>query len=263
MLKSIQSFNDRTDLVWGVSCQSSGTAGSFLKSFEVIDGKKFYYKASNYDSVRGFIGHESLNEIVACNLAEMLGISHLLYELVTAKINVRDKVEEATFTKSQDFKRAGEHKMTFETFYELHKFNGEELMSFVQRMGLSAYVYDMFLLDWIICNRDRHGANIEVLVNNKGFRMAPLFDHGLSFAFSCYDFRDIETFDYMKDGPVNNFIGSCVLSDNIKTVPKTVRDKVDDIDYSRLFDGVYGAPQKYYDAIERMVKMRVDYVKKI
>ena len=56
---------DLTHLTWSLSRSSTGTAGSFLKSYEEIDGQKIYYKMSNYDSVRGVIGHESINEIVA------------------------------------------------------------------------------------------------------------------------------------------------------------------------------------------------------
>ena len=61
---------DLTYLTWSLSRSSTGTAGSFLKSYEEINGRKFYYKMSNYDSVRGVIGHESVNEIVAQNIAD-------------------------------------------------------------------------------------------------------------------------------------------------------------------------------------------------
>ena len=61
---------DLTYLSWSLSRSSTGTAGSFLKSYEEINGRKFHYKMSNYDSVRGVIGHESVNEIVAQNIAD-------------------------------------------------------------------------------------------------------------------------------------------------------------------------------------------------
>ena len=45
----------------------------------------------------------------------------------------------------------------------------------------------MIAVDYIILNRDRHGANIEVLRNSRAhsLRIAPLFDHGLSLMYSC------------------------------------------------------------------------------
>lgn len=60
----------------------------------------------------------------------------------------------------------------------------------------------MFLLDYIICNRDRHGANIEVLQKGDTYRLAPLFDNGLSFMFSCYqDGNQMLEFDRMNFRP--------------------------------------------------------------
>lgn len=107
---------DLTYLTWSISRSSIGTAGSFLKSYEILDGVKYYYKVSNFDTVRGIYGHESINEIVAQNVAEILGIPHLKYELAHADIKVDDKIYETWLTKSQDFKKVGEHKLTFETY---------------------------------------------------------------------------------------------------------------------------------------------------
>ncbi len=45
----------------------------------------------------------------------------------------------------------------------------------------------MLVVDYLILNKDRYGANIEVLRNNKNntIRSVPLFDHGLSLLFQC------------------------------------------------------------------------------
>lgn len=72
---------DLTYLTWTLSRNSSGTAGSFLKSYEQSDNIRYYYKLSNFDTVRGVFGHECLNEIVAQNIADALGIPHLEYDL--------------------------------------------------------------------------------------------------------------------------------------------------------------------------------------
>ena len=269
-MQKIMGFNkqkeDKSYLEWAVSRQSSGTAGSFLKAYEEVNGKKLYYKASNYDASRGFYGHESLNEIVACNLAEMMGMYHLRYRLVDGIISVPGRGKQAALiTASEDYKYNGEYKMTLESFYETERLDDEDVLTFISRMDLQDYFYDMFLLDWIICNRDRHGANVEVLIDSDWFRMAPLFDHGLSFAFSCYGFIGMDEFDVMKDSPVNNFVGSCILSDNLKLVPGVVLSKVEKIEYTHVFDGIreFDVPQIYFDTIEKMIKERVQYVKTI
>ncbi|MCI7323393.1 MAG: hypothetical protein MR508_08890 [Lachnospiraceae bacterium] len=259
---------DLTYLSWSLSRSSSGTAGSFLKSYEEINEKKYYYKMSNYDSVRGVIGHESVNEIVAENIADLLHMEHLHYELVYCRVKVSDKIFDTWVTKSVDFKQAGESKMTFETYYEILHHDGEDKFGFIERMGLQDYFYQVFLLDYIICNRDRHGANIEVLQKEENYRLAPLFDHGLSFMFSCYnDGEKMLEFDKLKDGPVNNYVGSMNLSDNLKLVPKTFRQKVTMPSRAQLFQGLENAkgavPEEYWDCIYDMVKERINYVKNI
>ena len=80
----------------------------------------------------------------------------------------------------------------------------------------------MIITDFLICNRDRHGANIEILLDEKEkARPVPLFDHGLSLLFSCYDnLESIRKFDIMEDRVVNNFIGSKSLEYNLRFIPK-------------------------------------------
>lgn len=259
---------DLTFLTWSLSRSSTGTAGSFLKSYEETNGKKYYYKMSNYDSVRGVIGHESVNEIVAQNIADALQIEHLNYELVYCTVKVADKMLQTWVTRSEDFKNPGESKMTFETYYEILRLDGEDKFQFIERMGLKEYFNNLFLLDYIICNRDRHGANIEVLQTGDTYRLAPLFDNGLSFLFSCYnDGKQMLEFDKLKDGPVNNYVGSMNLSDNLKLVPKTLRQKVTMPSRAQLFQGLENAkeavPEEYWDCIYDLVKERINYVKNI
>ena len=73
---------DLTMLSWAKARQSSGTAGSFLKSYDDSGPRKIYYKLSNYNPVNGIVGHECINEIVADRLLEILGIEHLSYQLI-------------------------------------------------------------------------------------------------------------------------------------------------------------------------------------
>ena len=94
----------------------SGSAGSFLKSYDDTGKKKKYYKLSDFDPVKGIIGHECVNE--------------------------------------------------------------------------------MFVIDYLVLNRDRHGANIEILrdLKTKTVRPAPLFDHGLSLVCRCHTSEELNFF---------------------------------------------------------------------
>ena len=78
------------------------------------------------------------------------------------------------------------------------------------------------IVDFLILNRDRHGANIEVLRNSKEkvIHLAPLFDHGLSLLCSCTDENAIYTWDVMADRQVNNYIGSRSTWDNLMLIPE-------------------------------------------
>ena len=89
--KIIMETQDLTYLKWSHIRSSSGTAGTFLKSESVIEGKKIYYKLSNFDSVNGVIGHECVNEIIVDRLLTLLEVEHLEYELIHADIEIEGK----------------------------------------------------------------------------------------------------------------------------------------------------------------------------
>ena len=54
---------------------SPGTPGCFLKAYEEVNGKRLYYKLSNYDSYRGVFGHECVNELIVSRVMNVLGDS--------------------------------------------------------------------------------------------------------------------------------------------------------------------------------------------
>ena len=84
-----------------------------------------------------------------------------------------------------------------------------------------SHIYQMMVVDYLILNRDRHGANIEVLRNSrkKTLHLAPLFDHGLSFLCRCMNDSQVDAFDVMEDKLCNNFIGSRSTWVNLKLIP--------------------------------------------
>lgn len=265
---------DLTHLSWTLSRKSSGTAGSFLKSYEESKGIKYYYKLSNFDIVMGIYGHECINEMIAQNVADVLQIPHLQYDLIHAKVKIENKIYETWLTRSTDFKIAGEHKLAFETYYEMNRQDGEGIWAFILRNQLEHYFYQVFVLDYLICNRDRHGANIEVLEKQGVYRLAPVFDNGLSLMFSCYkDGEAMQRFDCLKDGPVNNFVGSMSLSENLKLVPKEIISAVQNADLVKntILNGLEAVkndskevlPLQYWDCVPQMIQERRNKIEKI
>lgn len=243
MTDLILETQDLTYLEWSKIRHSSGTAGSFLKSTSEISGSKVYYKLSNYDSISGVLGHESVNEFIVDRLLNILGIEHVHYNLIHADIKVNGKFIETYLCSSDDFKNRGEEKAAFDVYYELEKQDDESPIDFCIRSGFEKYIYEMFLVDFLILNRDRHGANIEVLKNpkKKTIRLAPLFDHGLSLLAPCRNEESIVRFDVMADRPIQNFLGSNSSFDNLRLIPENKLPCVtplNESDRAVLFDGL-------------------------
>lgn len=235
---------DLTYLNWAKIRNSSGTAGTFLKAYSELAGKKTYYKLSDYDTVKGIIGHESVNEIIVDRLLSLLEIEHLSYRLIYADIVLDGKVCSAYICASDDFKQRGEDKTALDTYYELEHLDGELPFDFCLRQGWEKNIYEMLVVDFLILNRDRHGANIEVLRNKKKktIRLAPLFDHGLSLLFSIKsDFSRLDKVDVLEDKRVQCYLGSNSTFENLKLIPK---DKLPDFkipekeDFDKIFKDI-------------------------
>lgn len=220
--KLILEKQDLTYLSWSKIRNSSGTAGSFLKAYSDIGGKKTYYKLSDYDAINGVVGHECVNELIVDRLLDILGIEHLSYDLIFADILLNGEVKQVYLCSSTDFKNKGESKIALDVYYDLEHQDGETPLEFCKRQGWQNAIYEMLVVDFLILNRDRHGANIEVLRNkkNKTLRLAPLFDHGLSLLFRCRSDDDFMNFDIMEDKPVQAYMGTRSTKENLSLIPK-------------------------------------------
>lgn len=241
--KVILEKQDLTYLKWSHIRSSSGTAGTFLKSESVLNGVKKYYKLSNFDTVRGVVGHECVNEIIVDRLLTLLGVEHLNYELINADIEIEGNIYNTYLCASDDFKKRGESKIALDDYYRANALEKESHYDFCVRCGWKDYIDTMIAVDYIILNRDRHGANIEVLRNARAhtLRIAPLFDHGLSLMYSCMTDEDVKAFDILEDKRCQNFIGTYSCFDNLKLIKKRKNVfngslKPDDKEY--IFDGM-------------------------
>ena len=219
-MEIIKELKDLTYLEWTRTRHSSGSAGSFLKAYEIKNGKKYYYKLSNYDPVYGITGHESVNELIADRLLTVLNIEHLDYTLIHAKISIKGSVYETYLCRSEDFKEKGDFKTALDAYYDMEAENGESPYDFCRRMGFEEYIDKMLVFDFLIINRDRHGANIELIRNKdrEGLHPAPLFDHGLSMILDKS--MKPEDFKPLDDKKVQCFVGTSSTFENLKLIPK-------------------------------------------
>ena len=261
----IHEKQDLTYLSWSLIRSSSGTAGSFLKATDDLQQPKIYYKLSNYDGINGIVGHECINEIIVDRLLNILEIEHLHYDLIHADIDVDGKEMETYLCASKDFKAHGEHKVALDAYYQAEKLDGETPLQFCTRNGWSDFIYKMLVVDFLILNRDRHGANIEVLRNarKKSLRLAPIFDHGLSLLFNCHTEEEINQFDVMKDRAVQCFVGSRSAQQNLVLIPKDEILALNPLQHTHkayLLEGLDGIiPQSLQNKIWDMIWQRWKY----
>lgn len=247
----IHTPQDLTYLKWSHIRSSSGTAGTFLKSESTIDSQKIYYKLSNFDSFNGVIGHECINEIIVARLLTLLGAEHLDYQLIHADIEIEGIVYRTYICASKDFKKRGESKIALDDYYRANAEKGESHYDFCVRCGWKSYIDQMIAVDFLILNRDRHGANIEILRNARArtLRIAPMFDHGLSLLYSCMSDEAASKFDILEDKRCQNFIGSYSCFDNLKLIQGNTslfNHQLKESDRSFLFDGLQSILSNVY-----------------
>lgn len=212
--------------------------------------------------MNGIIGHECVNEIIVDRLLTILGVEHLAYKLIHADIEIEGKQYNTYMCASQDFKKRGESKIALDDYYRTNAKKAESHYEFCVRCGWKAYIDQMIVIDFLILNRDRHGANIEVLRNAKAhtLRIAPLFDHGLSLLYSCISEKDAAKFDIMEDKRCQNFIGgySCYENlDMIRGCGELFHGKLKETDRNIIFHGLESIlPEIFLEKIWNMIYAR-------
>jgi hypothetical protein len=166
---------------------------------------------------------------------------------------------------SKSFKPAKASRESFDKYYENHRIdNSESPLDFCKRLGWTDELYKMFIFDYLIINRDRHGANLEVFKNGDLF-LSPLFDNGMSFVFLYTEpDSDLDTFDNLADLPVNNFIGTRSLPKNLDFIDTRVEFNNLPADLEQqLFTGLDGVlPERYFKKMLTIIEERWENAKK-
>jgi len=244
----VKTEQDLTRLDWHLAASTTGTSGSFPKAVAGHGSQKVYYKAPCYDSANGFYGHECVNELIAARLMSILDVDHARYSLVRARLVIDGVLHSAWVNASPSYKAESETKQSFSQFYQQYRQGDESPLDLCDRMGWGAQIRQMLLVDYLIINQDRHGANVEVLFSKTGEkRLAPIFDCGNSLVFSCYDVeKAICTFDPMVDAVGTNFVGSKHLADNLHVIPPKIVAPLTPADKAILLYGLENVLPAYH-----------------
>lgn len=248
----VRKLQDLTSLSWNERASSSGTAGTYLKARTGKGSRMLYYKLSRYNGVR-IDGHECANELIASRLMEILGIEHLPYRLVHARVRIAGEEHETWLNTSRNFRKPGERKLGLGTYFELYRNDGETPLEFCERSGWERHIHRMMVVDYLLANRDRHASNVEVLVSRDGScRLAPIFDSGLSLLapFAENEERAL-AFDPLAPVATTNFVGSSSLEENLELATQVpgIGTLCED-DRPTLLSGLEDVlPQTYLDKI--------------
>jgi hypothetical protein len=262
-----------TQSEWTLSKDKPGTAGMFLKSILEVNNNQWFLKLSAYNSVDKVYGYESLFELIAQRVAESLHIKHLHYYLIPALVKLDNTEFETVISASKLQTTSVDERISLESFYNMYNtnnqtpvdfiFNWQDRLSsmneYIDHEQLSTYIRQMILFDYIIFNRDRHGNNIELLYNKsrEAYRIVPLFDQGCCLTSPLYnDYSQVNAKYMLNSSPVNNFIGSKDLEQNLITYCKgnIHLNKLSNYNFTNGLDK-YMSPDKL-EIINKMIELR-------
>lgn len=262
MSEYLDKEQDLTHLNWKIGKNSSGTPGTFMKAEDIVRGAHYYYKLSDYDRFRGIVGHESINELIVSRLLDEINIPHTNYDLKKAKIMIDgSEINNAYVAISRDFKETGDKKIAMDEYFEIEHEKNETPLDFCIRMGWKKYLIDMTICDFLILNRDRHGANIELIIKKDGrIFPAPLFDHGLSLMCRAQTDEEVKKYEPPEDKKIQSFIGGNSVRENLNLFPKKDFYDIgmpDNKTIQRIMQGLEVPLGKArYKAISKMIRLR-------
>ena len=236
---------DLTGLSW-VTTHNGGSYGCLYKTSVIENGKKYYYKCSTYYQGQSYFGDESINEVICSRYLSKLGFDCVKYTLVNAAVKINGVVLNTYVCKSEDFYKGYDSRITFE---DLHSMYGCSVFELIAKLGITAQIERMLLADFLVLQRDRHGGNIELLKKNGKYTFAPLFDNGLCLLapYPSASGVDISRFDVLVDYPVNNYIGTRSLYQNLVLVKHSARvNKLLKEDKNAIFYGLHEVLTRSY-----------------
>lgn len=166
-------------LNFSLSSRGSGSAGTLYKA----NTENWFFKLSQFlEYEPDEYGYESVCEVIGTRLANLLEFDNADYAICHAVISIGSRDYITYLCASPNYKEASEHRTTLENLLKLKEVSTLSQIENFECCKSESYFNDlckMLLFDFIIDNRDRHGANIELLVSDS-IRLAPIYDTGYS-----------------------------------------------------------------------------------
>ena len=151
---------------------------------------------------------ESSNEVTAYNVCNILNIDSVKYEKCLAVVDnskLKGCRSKTFLRENEQFINAYSLAQFSDVVYKKNMSSKEKFSEFVGKVSqytkiheyvLEKYILNMTLVDFLICNCDRHYGNFGLIYCEKTgvYRPAPLFDNGQSFLY-CDKLIDIADVD--------------------------------------------------------------------
>lgn len=253
-------------LNFSLSISGSGSQGTLYKACT----NDWYFKLSRFSEyIPEEYGYESVYEVIGSIVANWLGYENTGYEICHALISISNKEYTVYLCVSCNYKQHNEHRSTLENLLKLKGLNTLDLEENFNACKNEAYfdkLCQMILFDYIVDNRDRHGANIELLLSDT-VRLSPIYDVGYCLLSPMqYDIEKFSKFSPLHDGPVNNFLISMFWQDVLVGLKGYI--KVPEVDYKKLnFDYLEPCFVKHGEVILKysraMIIGRIKHAKEI
>lgn len=157
-------------------------------------------------------------EIIAQRIAAWEDISYVEQRIAETLVHYNGRGYKTYCVCSKEYRHSGERRIPLEQYCLWNGFGSNHTEALLQSEFVDSILKTM-KLDYIIYNRDRYGANVEMLYNPavESYKVAPLFDNGCPLvAPSVLRWKELDESYYMSDASVNNFLGSMFVLANLK-----------------------------------------------
>lgn len=183
IFSNVHDYSTKIDL----NSPNNTTDGRLKKTWIIENNKRYLLKGGfKYEVMQPF------NEVIASIICDRLGFEHTSYEI--------DMVSDKIVSKCECFINQDTEFITANQIlhHQCHKENAyEEYISILEQHGIMKArekIENMFILDYIMMNEDRHLNNFGIIrdVNTlKWLDIAPIFDNGQSLNILDYNDQEI------------------------------------------------------------------------
>ena len=201
----LKKAQDLSYLSWTESAHPSGMGGARPKAREGIGPDAVYYKSF------GLCSQDAAAPLICCRLMDMLGIEHVPFQLVNARLCSGAHVWVA---KTRSYRRNKERAISLEDFWELSSKVSETPLELCARMGWVKQVAECMLVDYLTATRDRDESCFEVICDAKGsYRLSPIQPRSMCLA-NAFP-HGLWKKDPLADLGTSNYVGASSLDENL------------------------------------------------